>query len=295
MIGAICGDVVGSVFEFDNIKTTEFEFFSEKSVFTDDTVLTVATMDVLMNGGSYAEGYRKWFRRYPDASFGQRFYQWGVGDSLEPYNSWGNGSAMRVSPIGLWHNDMESTRAEAKASAAATHNHPDGIKGAEATAAAVFLARTGSDKETIKSYITSEFGYTLTESVDSIRTWYSYDISCQGTVPPAVICFLESTDFEDSIRNAISIGGDSDTIACITGGIAEAFYGIPADIKEQTMARLPSDMRSIVEQFYSCIEENRFIMSNPKNYNYLLESKAEIDAGKVIKKELKELEDLATK
>jgi ADP-ribosylglycohydrolase len=160
---------------------------------------------------------------------------------------------MRVSPIGLWHKDMETTRAEAKASAAATHDHPEGIKGAEATAAAVFLARIGADKETIKAYITSEFGYSLTESVDSIRTWYEYDISCQGTVPPAVICFLESTDFEDSIRNAISIGGDSDTIACITGGIAEAFYGIPADIKDQTMSRLPADMRTIVEAFYNKI------------------------------------------
>lgn len=253
MIGSICGDIVGSVYEFNNLKSTEFDLFSMESAYTDDTVLTIATMDALMNDISYAESYKKWFRKYSDASFGQRFIKWGVSDSLEPYNSWGNGSAMRVSPVGLWYDNMEDTRAAARESAKATHNHPEGIKGAEATAAAVYLARMGESKESIKSYVNGQFGYNLNESVESIRGWYKYDISCQGTVPQAIICFLESTDFEDSIRKAISIGGDSDTIACITGGIAEAFYGVPKDIKEQTLIRLYQDMKKIVEEFYNKI------------------------------------------
>ena len=253
MIGAILGDIVGSIFEFDNHKSTEFEFLSEKSVFTDDTVMTIATMDVLLSGGGYAETYKKWFRRYPDAGFGGMFFKWGFTNSLEPYNSWGNGSAMRVSPVGLWYDTLDQTRVAARASASATHNHPEGIKGAEATAAAIFLARTGRGKVDIKAYIEQEFGYDLSASTDSIRPWYKFDVSCQGTLPPALICFLESTDYEDAIRRSISIGGDSDTIACIVGGMAEAFHGMPSDMKTMALDRLPADMRTVVEAFYTKI------------------------------------------
>jgi len=254
MIGAICGDIVGSIYEFDNLRSTEFDLFSPDSAFTDDTVLTVATMDVLLNGLDYAETYKKWFRKYPERGYGSRFYGWGSGDSLEPFNSWGNGSAMRVSPIGLWYPDLDLTRVAARASAAVTHNHPEGIRGAEATAASVYLARTGTDRAAIRDYITEQFGYDLSESSDSIRTWYHFDESCQGTVPQAIICFLEAGGFEDAIRRAVSIGGDSDTVACITGGMAEAYFGVPEMIKRETLLRLTEEMRDIVLAFYEKVQ-----------------------------------------
>jgi len=257
MIGAICGDIVGSVYEFDNIRYKEFPLFAEDSEFTDDSVLTVATMNALLHGIGYAETYKKWFLRYPGAGYGGKFLLWGLGDTLTPYNSFGNGSAMRVSPIGLWYSTLEETLAVASASAEATHNHPEGIKGAEATATAIFLARSGTDKTGIKDQISKQLGYDLSESVDSIRSWYEFDETCQGTVPQAIICFLESNDFEDAIRNAISIGGDSDTLACIAGGIAEAFYGIPREIEEETYKRLPEEMREIVRAFYNAVAERK--------------------------------------
>lgn len=253
MKGAICGDIVGSVYEFDNIRYKEFPLFAEDAEFTDDSVLTVATMDALLHGIGYAESYKKWFLRYPGAGYGGRFLLWGLGDTLTPYNSFGNGSAMRVSPVGFWYTTLEETIAAASASAEATHNHPEGIKGAEATAAAIYLARSGADKIEMKDMITERFGYDLSETVDSIRSWYEFDVTCQGTVPQAIICFLESNDFEDAIRNSISIGGDSDTVACIAGGIAEAFYGIPQEIEEATMRRLPLEMREIVSSFYDAV------------------------------------------
>lgn len=250
MVGAICGDIVGSVYEFDNLRSKEFEFFDSEAEFTDDSVLTVATMDVLLNRKKYADTYKEWFKKHPGAGYGGGFLKWGMSGSLEPYNSWGNGSAMRVSPVGLWYDTMEETRAAARASAEVTHNHPEGVKGAEATAAAIFLARTGSDKKTIKKYVEEEFGYDLDETVDSIRSWYRFDESCQGTVPQAIICFLEATGFEDAIRNAISVGGDSDTLACITGGIAEACFGIPVELQEEILNRLPTEMAELVKEFY---------------------------------------------
>jgi len=257
VIGAICGDIVGSIYEFNNIKTKDFKLFGVGVEYTDDTVLTVATMDALINDIPYAESYKKWFRKYPNASYGGNFYRWGYSDSLEPYNSWGNGSAMRVSPVGLWFETMDETRAAAALSAAATHNHPEGVKGAESVAAAVYLASHRASKQEIKEYIEKSFGYDLSERIDSIRKWYEYDISCKGTVPPAVICFLESTDFEDAIRLPVSIGGDSDTLACITGGIAEAYYGIPEDIRTETLMKLPGDMISVIEQYYTMIESRK--------------------------------------
>jgi ADP-ribosylglycohydrolase len=260
MKGAVCGDIVGSVYEFDNFRYKEFPLFAEDAEFTDDSVLTVATMDALLHGIGYAEAYKKWFLRYPGAGYGGRFLLWGLGETLTPYNSFGNGSAMRVSPIGLWHATLEETIATARASAEATHNHPEGIKGAEATAAAIYLARTGADKLEVKEYISQRFGYDLSESLESIRSWYEFDESCQGTVPQAIICFLGSNSFEDAIRNAISIGGDSDTIACIAGGIAEAFYGIPQEIEEETMRRLPEEMREIVDAFYDAIAKRKMAL-----------------------------------
>lgn len=255
MIGAICGDIVGSVYEFNNLKSKEFDLFAPDAAFTDDSVLTVATMDVLLNGKNYAKTYKDWFEKYPDSGYGGGFLKWGLSDSLEPYNSWGNGSAMRVSPVGFWYKTIEETRKAARASAEVTHNHPEGIKGAGATAAAIFLARTGSDKAAIKKYVEEQFDYNLSETVDSIRSWYRFDESCQGTVPQAIICFLEGKNFEDAIRNAISVGGDSDTLACITGGIAEAFFGIPVKILNETLKRLPKEMENLVREFYMNLEK----------------------------------------
>jgi len=251
MIGAICGDIVGSIYERHNLKSKKFELFTPFSKFTDDTVLTIATMDALLNGLSYAEAYRKWYWKYPRAGYGKAFMIWAASRDPKPYFSYGNGSAMRVSPVGYWHGNLDDTLAEAEKSAAATHNHAEGIKGAQAVAASIFLARTLRDKDQIRRYVTENFGYRLDENVDNIRTWYSFDSSCQRSVPQAIICFLESTDFEDAVRTAISIGGDSDTIACIAGGIAEAFYGVPDTLKAKTLERLPGEMVEMVERFYS--------------------------------------------
>jgi ADP-ribosylglycohydrolase len=250
ILGAIAGDVIGSVYEFNNIRSKDFPLFGPKTKFTDDTVLTVATMDVLINDGNYTKAYQLYGRRYPNRGWGGRFHYWIHADKPEPYNSWGNGSAMRVSPAGWYCRSLEAALAEAEKSAAVTHNHPEGIKGAQATAAAVFLARKGKTKDEIKNYITKTFGYDLDRKADDIREDYSFDESCQGTVPEAIIAFLESRDFEDAIRTGISLGGDSDTLACITGGIAEAFYGgTPAFIAEQVVSLLPAEMATVIEQF----------------------------------------------
>lgn len=249
MLGAIIGDIVGSVFEWDNIKTTEFPFFSPKGFFTDDSVLTVATAKAILSGISYTEAYQDFSRRYPGRGYGGNFQHWIYVDDPQPYNSWGNGSAMRVSPVGFAFDKVEVVLAEAQRSAEVTHNHPEGIKGAQAAALATLLARQGIPHSDIRKEIASRFGYDLDRSLDQIRPVYTYDVSCQGSVPEAIIAFLESTDFEDAIRKAISIGGDSDTIACITGGIAEAFYGIPEDIAQQAYGYLPDEFIEIVEEF----------------------------------------------
>jgi ADP-ribosylglycohydrolase len=263
IIGAIAGDIIGSVYEWHNVKTVDFKLYSHKSTFTDDSVLTLATMDAILNKRNYAENYQLFGRNYPHRGYGGNFSSWIYSENPEPYNSWGNGSAMRVSPVGWYGNSIEEVMAEAQKSAEVTHNHPEGIKGAQSTAAAIYLARIGKTKaaescmerigkrkKKIKKYIMGTFQYNLKRKIDDIRPNYKFDVSCQGSVPVAIIAFLESTDFESAIRLAISIGGDSDTIACITGGIAEAFYKtIPEYIIENTLKRLPSELVKIIEDF----------------------------------------------
>ncbi|TAF08904.1 MAG: ADP-ribosylglycohydrolase family protein [Nostocales cyanobacterium] len=264
MLGAIAGDIIGSIYEFDNIKTKDFYLFDDRCHFTDDTVLTLAVAEVILNAdefpdqtkyidkSQYTQQFKSYYGEYPYAGYGGNFVNWANSSSIEPYNSWGNGSAMRVSPIASAFDHLEIVIEEAGHSAEVTHNHPEGIKGAQATAVSIFLARTGYDKTTIKSYIQNTFGYNLEQTLDEIRPTYEYDISCQGSVPQAIIAFLESTDFEDAIRNAISIGGDSDTIACITGGIAEAFYGgVPEDIAEWVFNKLDDHLWAITDKFMS--------------------------------------------
>lgn len=249
MIGAIAGDIVGSIYEFDNIKSKDFELFPDNCFFTDDSVLTVALADAILNDTDYGERLKHWFQRYPDASYGGNFRHWALADDGLPYNSWGNGSAMRVSPVAFAWDEMNTVLAKAQWSAAFTHNHPEGIKGAQATAAAILLARQGASKTEIKEYVAANFDYALNEPLASIRDWYAFDVSCQGSVPQAIIAFLEAEDFEDTLRNAVSIGGDSDTIACIAGGIAEAFYGVPAWIERATFARLDAPLAEIIRAF----------------------------------------------
>ncbi|MBE9209013.1 ADP-ribosylglycohydrolase family protein [Nostoc sp. LEGE 06077] len=256
MLGAIAGDIIGSVYEVNNIKTKDFPLFDRQCRFTDDTVLTVAVAEMILDGADlldssqYIDQFKSYFRRYPYAGYGSTFRTWANSNDNEPYNSWGNGSAMRVSAIGFALNDLDSVLQAAQHCAAVTHNHPEGIKGAQATAAAIFLGRTGYDKPAIKSYIQNTCGYDLEITLDQIRPTYKFDVSCQGSVPPAIIAFLESTDYEDAIRNAISVGGDSDTIACITGGIAQAYYrGVPKAIAEQTLSHLNEHLYTITEKF----------------------------------------------
>ncbi|OGS33027.1 MAG: hypothetical protein A2218_07800 [Elusimicrobia bacterium RIFOXYA2_FULL_53_38] len=250
MIGAIAGDIIGSAFEDEGLKTEVFPLFAIYSRPTDDSVLTIATADKLLHGGSYAAVYRKWARNYPNAGYGGGFYNWFRDDAAGPYYSFGNGAAMRVSPIGFLCDTLEEVLAEARKSAEPTHNHPEGVKGAQATAAAVFLARRGKTKQEIAEYVTTTFGYTLTESVTEIRKHYEFDVTCQGTVPQALICFLESQDYEDAVRKAISLGGDADTLACITGGIAQAFYGgVPTEIVRKARTMLTTEMLAVLDEF----------------------------------------------
>lgn len=250
MIGAIAGDIIGSVYEFGRTKSKEFPLFSPGSAFTDDSVLTVAVAQAIMTDGDYRESVLEFGRRYPNAGYGGFFMRWLSSPNPRPYNSWGNGSAMRASPVGFAFESVEDVLREAKRSAEITHDHPEGIKGAQAAALAVFLARTEWDKDLIRTEITSRFGYDLDRTVGDIRPTYGFDESCQRTVPEAIVAFLDSASYEDAIRNAISLGGDSDTLACITGGIAEAYYGpIPAVIMEQVKAILPADLWGITEAF----------------------------------------------
>lgn len=256
MLGAIAGDIIGSVYEGKNFKTKDFPLFSRECRFTDDTVLTVAVADVILNAGKsletskYAEQLKWYYQRYAYAGYGRNFREWAKSSSNEPYKSYGNGAAMRVSPIGFAFNDLDTVLREAQRSAEVTHNHAEGIKGAQAIAAAIFLARFGEDKVGIKSYIQNTFGYDLRQTLNQIRPHYQYDSSCQGSVPQAIIAFLESTNFEDAIRNAVSIGGDTDTIACMTGAIAQAFYGgVPEAIAQQTLSHLNEHLCTVTEKF----------------------------------------------
>jgi len=249
MIGAIAGDIIGSVYEWENIKTKQFDLFSPNCCFTDDSVLTVALAESILTGTDYTSLMKAYYRRYPRAGYGGLFHRWAHAQEAQPYNSWGNGAAMRISSVGYAFNTLDEVLVRATQYTAVTHNHPEGIKGARAVAAAIFLARTGSTKDEIKRYTVENFSYDLSLSVDEIRPAYRFDESCQGTVPQAFVCFLESTDFEDAIRNAISLGGDSDTLACITGGIAQAHYGVPAGIAERAMSILDEDLRSVTDRF----------------------------------------------
>lgn len=252
MLGAIIGDIVGSVYEWNNIKTKDFPLFSSKCFFTDDTVMTVAIAEGLMNGGDkedFVKAMKKYGRMYPDAGYGGGFGSWLFSEDIHPYNSWGNGSAMRVSPVAWMFDTLSEVEQYAEISAEVTHNHPEGIKGAQATAAAIFLARKGNTKDEIKAYIKSKYGYDFSRTLDEIRPSYDFNESCQETVPEAITAFLESVDFEDAIRNAISLGGDSDTLAAITCSIAEAFYGVPEEIKEKALAILDERLRNVYSQF----------------------------------------------
>ena len=259
MIGAILGGIVGSIYEFDNIKTKDFELFDKESFFTDDSVMTIAIAEALMQYKSIDENNIKEFKeklidimheigiKYPDCGYGGHFLMWILRNKREPYNSFGNGSAMRVSSVGWYAKTLEETELIAKVTAEVSHNHPEGIKGAVATAGAVFLARKGTTMDEIKKYISKY--YTIDFTIDEIRPIYDYDITCQGTVPQAMQAFLESENFEDAIRNAISIGGDSDTLAAITGAVAEAYYGIPDDLKETALSYLDDRLLDITERF----------------------------------------------
>lgn len=259
MIGAILGDIVGSIYEFDNIKTKDFELFDKNCMFTDDTVMTVAVAKALMDFDDISEENIGEFKerlittmheigkKYPDCGYGGRFYFWIVDEKREPYNSFGNGSAMRVSPVGWYAKTLEEAEMIAKATAEVSHNHPEGIKGAVVTAGAVFLARTGATIEEIKKYVSKY--YTIGFTLDDIRPSYGFDVTCQGSVPQDMQCFFESDNFKAAVRNAISIGGDSDTIAAITGAVAEAYYGIDEDIKETALSFLDERLLDIALQF----------------------------------------------
>ena len=263
MYGAILGDIVGSLYEFDPIDTTDFPLLSEDSMFTDDSVMTIAVADVLLDAGknpdekevkkALIKSFKKWGARYPFAGYGGQYRHWLFSDMTEPYGSYGNGSAMRVSAAGWLYDTLETTRKVARWTAEITHNHPFGIDGADATAAAIFLARTGKSKDEIKDYIQKEFDYNLERTCDQIRPDYDFDETCQGTVPEAIVAFLDSKDYEDAIRLAVSLGGDADTQACITGGIAEAFYGMPKKLMAECRDYLMPDMMDVLDRFDQAI------------------------------------------
>jgi ADP-ribosylglycohydrolase len=250
MIGAIAGDIVGSVYEWANIKTKDFPLFDDECCFTDDSILTIALADTILTGTPYRENLRTFYRLYPDGGYGGSFHDWAQSASSAPYNSWGNGAAMRISPVGFAFNDLKTVLIKAEEFTAVTHNHPEGIKGGQAAAAAVFLARSGRAKHEIRHCIESNFGYDLSRHVDDIRPTYVFDVSSQGTVPQAIRAFLDSTGFEDAIRTAVSLGGDSDTLACITGGIAQAFYGgVPSWIQDRVYTILDERLTAITRRF----------------------------------------------
>jgi ADP-ribosylglycohydrolase len=250
MLGAIAGDVIGSVHEFIATKTTDFTLFDDKSRFTDDTVLAVAVADCLLNDLDYVETFHRYAGAYPHAGYGVRFAAWVRAGERRPYNSWGNGAAMRVPAVAYAFDSLTDVLAHATRSAEVTHNHREGIKGAQATAAAIFLARRGRSKADIRTSLERMFGYDLRPRLEDIRPTYAFDESCQGTVPPAIIAFLESVDFEDAVRKAVSLGGDADTLACIAGAIAEAHYGgVPDHIAVRTLEALDDPLRDVVDRF----------------------------------------------
>ncbi len=250
MRGAIIGDIAGSAYEFNAVKSKGIELFPEGAEFTDDTVLTIAVADAILHNNPYRKSILHWGRKYPNESYGSRFRVFLASDNPKPYNSYGNGSAMRVSPVGWAFESEEEVLEHARLSAKVSHNHPEGIKGAQAVALAIFLARRGASKDELRERISNEFGYDLRRMLDEIRPTYTFDETCQGTVPEAIISFLESTDYEDAIRNAISLGGDADTLAAITGSIAEAFYGaVPGNLLAEGLDRLDVEIIELIEEF----------------------------------------------
>jgi len=250
MLGAIAGDVIGSVHEHTETKSTDFDLFTPGCRFTDDTVLTVAVADCLVNGREYVDAFHDYFLAYPNAGYGYRFFHWASSGNRSPYDSWGNGSAMRVAPVGHAFDSLDDVLVHAARSAEVTHNHPEGVRGAQATAAAVFMARSGETKRNMKSSLEDMFGYDLDRRLDDIRPTHQFDESCQGTVPLALIAFLESSGYEDAVRKAVSLGGDADTLACIAGAVAEAHYGgVPPSIAAQTLAMLDDRLRGVVVKF----------------------------------------------
>jgi len=249
MIGALAGDIIGSVHEWHPVKTKTFDLFSSGCTFTDDSVLTVALADTILTGTPYEDNLRRFYRAYPDRGYGGMFHRWARCDGAPAYNSFGNGAAMRISPAGYAYGDLETVLRRAREFTEVTHNHPEGVKGAQATAAAIFLARTGSTKEQIRVFIEERFGYDLRRHVDEIRPAYRFDESCQGTVPQAIRAFIDATDFEDAVRTAVSLGGDADTLACITGGIAQAFWGVPEPIQARVYEMLDERLGGITRTF----------------------------------------------
>jgi ADP-ribosylglycohydrolase len=249
MLGAIAGDIVGSIYEAAPIKTKDFPLFRHGVRFTDDTVCTVAIADALLSGGDFAQYLRAYVRRYPGRGYGAMFARWAHTPALPAYGSWGNGAAMRVSAIAWLAVDEAAALATAARTAAVSHDHPEAIAGAQVAVLAAWLARHGADRATIRREIAGRFGYDLDQSVERIRSWYAFDVSCQGTVPPAIVCALEATGYEDAIRNAVSLGGDADTLACIAGGIAEALHGLPPDIAAKARSRLDARLLGVIERF----------------------------------------------
>lgn len=253
ILGAICGDIIGSVYEHNPIKTKDFNLFSKRSIFTDDTVMTLAVANWLVEDKSskdvLIENLKFFGNLYINAGYGGSFYHWLQSDNPKPYGSWANGSAMRVSPCAWVGNSLDEVQDLAKISAIVTHDHPEGIKGALATADAIYLARTGSSKEEIKNHVETNYKYDLSRSVDEIRPVYSFDVSCAGSVPESIICFLEANDFEDAIKNAISLGGDADTQAAIAGSIAGAYYEIPKNIADQALNILDECLLDVYMDF----------------------------------------------
>ena len=258
MYGAIIGDIIGSPYEFDkSLKRKDIPLFIRRSRYTDDSMMTVAVAEALMDTLGASDGERrkalidsmqKWGQRYPDAGYGGSFYRWIFSENPKPYNSWGNGSAMRVSSAGWLYDTLEKTQYAAKDTAAVTHNHPEGIKGAVAVASVIWLARNGRPKQEIRKYVEEHF-YPLDRTCDEIRPGYRFDVSCQGTVPPAITAFLEGESFEDVIRTAVSLGGDSDTLTCIAGSMAEAMYAVPEEMKQECRKRLEPDMVRVLDRF----------------------------------------------
>ena len=260
MYGAILGDIIGSPYEFDQgSKTKSFPLFSPGSTFTDDTVMTLAVAQALLAAAPEEDesltrsrliaSMQRWGKAYPHAGYGTRFLDWLWSDDPQPYHSYGNGSAMRVSPAAWLYDDLDTVRRMARLSAEVTHNHPEGIKGAESTAAVIFLGRTGHSKAEIRSYVEREFHYDLSRTCDQIRPGYFHVESCQQTVPEAITAFLEGESFEDVIRTAVSLGGDCDTLAAIAGSMAEGFYGVPEELKLQCRSRLDAPLLDVLQQF----------------------------------------------